>query len=323
MELDDNTIRRLNHLIQVCEESAKRFYNAAEHIRNRGLKLVLKSYVQERVRFANELRSLVNRAGEAVTSAEPVSESLSRGWTDIKATMTVQREGRQDLVLAELAAEETKTLTQYTEAINEPLPPAIRTLIERQLAEIRKIQRRLALLAEETDHRILVRLFNHTSRAEQVIQQLTRAGFPRDDIYTASIEELDIYTGAAREKKRTMRDTVVTSVLIGLVFGAVLGLLFSFAQRYYFPEWNGVFTSNPVGIVLEGMAAGALVGAFFALIFGLFMGRDAVEDDSYLSTQSLRHGDTLVAVFTDPSHIAEAERIIGLRHQFEVEPAAA
>jgi hypothetical protein len=84
-----------------------------------------------------------------------------------------------------------------------------------------------------------------------------------------------------------------------------------------------VFTSNPVGIVLEGVAAGALVGAFFALIFGLFIGRDAVEDDSYLSTQSLRQGDTLVAVFTDASHIAEAERIIGLRHQFEVEPAAA
>jgi uncharacterized protein (TIGR02284 family) len=323
MELDDNTIHRLNHLIQVCEESAKRFYNAAEHIRNRGLKLILKSYVQQRVRFANELRSIVNRVGEAVNRTEPVGEALSRGWTDIKATMTVRRQGRQELVLAELAGEEAKTLTQYGEALNEPLPPAIHTLIERQLAEIRRIQRRLVFLAEESDQHILVRLFNESSKAEQVIQQLKRAGFAADDIDTASVEQLDIYTGDARQERRTMRDTVLTSVLIGLGFGALLGLLFAFAQRYYFPEWNGLFTSTPLGIVLEGIAGGALVGAFFGLIFGLFMGRDAVEDDSYLSTQSLRHGDTIVAVFTDPPHIAEAERIIGLHHQFEVEPAAA
>jgi uncharacterized protein (TIGR02284 family) len=321
MEFDQPVINRVEQLILLCEESAKRFYNAAEHVRNRGLKLILKSYIQQRVRFVHELNSLVNRAGVESSPNEPVTEGLSRGWSDIKATMTVQRQGRQQLLLSELASEETKVLGEYTQALKEPLPAPLLSTLERQYADLRTVQRRLALLAENADHSILVRLYNQATEADRVVQQLKRAGFAADDIYTTSVDQLDIYTDDRPQKRRSMRDTVVTSVLLGLLLGAGLGLLLALAQRTYFPQLGGIFTSTPGGVMIELIVTGALIGGLFALIFGLFMGRDAVEDDAYLSAESLRRGDTLVAVFTDQASVAEAERIIGLRHQFEVKPA--
>jgi hypothetical protein len=97
----------LDPLIQVCITSEQRYLAAAQHARNRGLKLVLKTYAEQRIRFARQLRDIVRQAeGGAVTNADPdhpaasnTGEAMNRGWNNIRAWFTVRRQSRQRLLL--------------------------------------------------------------------------------------------------------------------------------------------------------------------------------------------------------------------------------
>jgi uncharacterized protein (TIGR02284 family) len=320
-DLDYRVVDTLTTLIQALKASERRLYSAAEHIRNRGLKLVLKSYVQQRVRAAHDLWQMTPTA-DALTEERVAANLFSRGWTDVKATMTVKRQGRQALVLQEVAQEEADLLNHYSEALKQLLPDGLQELIRRQYQELRLIHRRLMQLAADADQRVLVRLFNNGARAEAVLQHLQQAGFAADDLYTTTVDDLAVYADNAKAKRRSLRDTVLTVLMLGALLGAGLGLLLGVGHRLYFPEVPGVFSTTPAGVMMELIVGGALIGALFGTIFGFLMGRDAVEDDAYLYTESLQDGDTLVAVFTDRAKAAEAERLIGLRHQFEVEPVA-
>ena len=92
----------INHLIQLCRQSERRILNTAEHIRNRGLKMVLKGYAQQRARFGDELRTLLGVNNLVAKPDEHTRGGLKRGWLDIKAVLTVQRQRRQRMLLRDL-----------------------------------------------------------------------------------------------------------------------------------------------------------------------------------------------------------------------------
>lgn len=319
---DNKAIETLKHLVTICQESERRLYDAAEQTRNRGLKLVLKSYAQQRTRFADALISLLREAGYETARADTPGGALSRGWTEIQATMIVRREDRQQHVLTVAADEEERALQSYTQALQEPLPAEVQDLVRNQSVELQKMQRQLRLMAETEDHRILVRLFNQNQKAEEIVEELAEAGFDAERIYTAPVEAVSVYTNEQRARRRSQRQTVLTAAGVGALVGLVLGAFLAFAQRLYFPEVGGILTNTPAGLVVEVVGGGVLIGALFGALFGLFIGRDAVEDDAYLYEKSIQEGDTLVAVVADTATEAEAERIVGLRHEFEVEPVA-
>jgi hypothetical protein len=313
----------IDRLIDGLNESEQRFFHAAEHVRNRGLKLVLKTYIRQRAQFARELGDVLHPGGYERSPADS-SPSFGQGLSDIQATMVVRREDRQHLVLSQIADADEALVKAYSDALAEPLPGALHSLLQRQLDELRRVQRRLRLLAEESgNRRILVRLFNDAHKAEAVVNQLQRAGFDEDAIYTTSVENISLDPAEPVQRRRSMRGTVTTSAIMGAVVGLILGGLLAFGHRLYFPEVPGLISSTPQGVTFELLAGGALIGALFGTIFGLLMGRDAAEDDAYLTYESLRDGDTLVAVTTDSANAAQAERIVGLRHEFEVEPSTA
>lgn len=312
----------LKHLIEASRASERRFYNASEHVRNRGLKLILKTYVQQRAQFADTLTRLLERAGDEPPTDVDLGGTLSRGWTDVKATMIVRRQVRQQHVLTEVADEEDATLQAYEQALQQPLPDEMQKLIRQQAVEVERVQRRLRQLAGAGDLRILTRLYDDAEEARQVLQRLERAGFGDDDIYTARIEAVDLFGGDVTERRRSMKDTILVAGGIGAGVGLVLSGLLALAHRLYFPEIGGILADTPAGVTIELISAGIVIGALFGVIFGALMGRDAAEDDTYLYTKSLQQGDTLVAVFTDRDKVSRAERIVGLRHQFEVEPVA-
>jgi hypothetical protein len=69
----------INHLLQLSQQSERGFANTAEHIRNRGLKMVLKTYAQQCVRFGDELQTLLGANKSTATTDEHASGGLKRG----------------------------------------------------------------------------------------------------------------------------------------------------------------------------------------------------------------------------------------------------
>jgi len=319
-----NHVQTLNHLIESCIGSDKILYNAAEQIDNRGIKLLVKSYAQQHAQFTTQLQGIAKQMGDTPPENRSSIAAVGQGLSDVKAAMTVQRQDRQHTVLEEALQSENTTLKAYTAALKTALPERIRDVVTDQAARLRRIQNQLKLLAGETPRRLIVRLYNQPNEAQAVVEQLQHAGFSADEIYATPIEQAArVYTADTQERGRSKRQTVTAMGLAGAGVGLVLGVLLGIAQRWLAPSTLGFLPTSGIGVVVMVGLGGAVIGAIFGLIFGLLIGQDQAEDDTYLYTESLKDGDTLVVVFTEPRNKAEAERIVGLKHQREIEPKAA
>jgi uncharacterized protein (TIGR02284 family) len=313
---------KLHDVIEKARASAKRFDQAAQHTRNRGLKVVLHTYAHRRGGFADALeQSLVQAGGEAVPAAVATAdEPVRRGFADMAAVMTVQRQGRQRLLLREAIEAEQSLIHAYEDALENGLPPAMRDALEEQVAAVRRAQDWLARMSEPDGKRALfVRLFNRMEQGQAVIKELIDEGIARESIYAAPIESMTFHYGD-EERRHPRREVLTATVITGLLIGLLLGLITSIGHYTFLPQISGFVFSTWPAIALEHLAAGALFGLVFGLVMGLFMGQDTVEDDAYLYDESLEDGEMLVAVFAAPEERERTERIIGLRHEFEVRP---
>ncbi len=73
------TVATLNQLIRLNIAAELGFETAAEHVKNRGLKLYLKRYAQQRAQFVDELQQELTRWGGALRIARNPLAALHRG----------------------------------------------------------------------------------------------------------------------------------------------------------------------------------------------------------------------------------------------------
>jgi uncharacterized protein (TIGR02284 family) len=313
----------LDALIQVNHESKRNIYAAAEQIENRALKLLLKASAQQRARLAYELQQAGAQAVDRSEEATLAPGFFQRGWLDLRSALLIRRQRRHRILLAELAELETNTLQIYATAVASTLPATLRTLVDSQYEQVRIFHNRLTVLAKQLEHRVALRLFNEDKEAQQVVGRLKAMGIPDNELVVIPIEEIAVYQNDQQAKPRVKREAIVTGVILGTVAGGLLGLLYGAFQRFYFPEFNGFIATTPVTIMLEIGLYGAIIGAFFSFIFSTLIASSAAETDTYLYEDSFQQGDTLVIVFADVDNFSEVERIIGLKHEQEIEPVVA
>ncbi len=321
--LDPQTI--IDQLILVNQESKRNFYTAAAQVENRATKLLLKACAQERVRFIHELQKSRPHPEAAVIENIPASSGnfFQRGWLALKSALVIRRQRRHRLLLAELQQMEADTLDAYAKVTTSALPSALRTLVERQYERARTVQRWLALLSQQQERQIAVRLFNQWEEAEQTIGRLAQMGISRDELAIVPVEDVAVYANDQQARPRTTREAIVTGGLLGLLAGGALGLLYGFFHSTIFPDVSGFLATSPIGIMWEVALYGALIGLVFALIFSTLIATSAAETDVHLYEESFRKGDTLVAVSTNADNLREVERAIGLKHEHEIAPMAA
>jgi uncharacterized protein (TIGR02284 family) len=318
-----STTQALTQLISALAASEQRLRDAAEHIRNRGLKLVVKTYAQQRATFSRKLQTLIAFSHPPhISEPSPSGGALARGWLNIKAAMTIRRRFRHYLLLRDILAGEAQTVDAYQAALAAPLPPETQQIVEQQHQQILITNRWLAAMTTHQDGRVLVRLFDDEYEADQTVESLQEAGFAAGEIYKTAIDEMNVYENPTGQSSG-WRETVWAGSVLGFLVGALAGVLVGFAQRAYFPEWQNVIIPTPLGALFELPLLGGLIGSFFGFIFSLLIGIDAKEDDEYLYGESLKNGSTLVAVFAHGAALPRAEQIVGLRHGFEVKPALA
>jgi uncharacterized protein (TIGR02284 family) len=145
----DNAIPTLNNLIETCKDGEEGFRTAADGVKNSDLRTLFLTYSQQRAQFAAELQSEVRHLGGDPEDSGSVAASLHRGWINIKSTVTGEDEGA---VISECERGEDSAVRNYKDALNQDLPANLRSIVERQYAQVKEAHDRIRAL-ERADER--------------------------------------------------------------------------------------------------------------------------------------------------------------------------
>jgi uncharacterized protein (TIGR02284 family) len=141
---NDNTIATLNNLIETCRDGQQGFEAAAEGVKNGELKKLFETYSQQRRQFAGELQGEVRRLGGDPERTGSLAATLHRGWINIKSAVTGEDEAA---VISECERGEDSAVKNYQDALNyEQLPADLRSIVERQLTQVREAHDRIRSL---------------------------------------------------------------------------------------------------------------------------------------------------------------------------------
>jgi uncharacterized protein (TIGR02284 family) len=135
MASDAQVISTLNNLIQTCRDGEEGFRTAAEGVESPELKELFHGYSRQRAGFASELRDEVRRMGGEAADSGSVTGSFHRGWMGLKAALTGEDERA---VLGECERGEDSALAAYRAALGVDLPASVRSMVERQFAEVKE-----------------------------------------------------------------------------------------------------------------------------------------------------------------------------------------
>ncbi len=145
--------------------------------------------------------------------------------------------------------------------------------------------------------------FGSTDQAAQAVEQLTEAGFERQQISIAVSDRAHALHFSAK------RDKTVEGIGVGSVAGGVLGGIIAgltTAATIVVPG-VGLLVAGPLVGTFVGMDAGAVVGT---LVGGL-IGHGIPEHEAKMYEQAVKEGSLLVAVqATDADNAGTARRIL-------------
>lgn len=132
---DSDVVAVLNRLIETCKDGEKGFMVCAQDLTDTQLKNSFTARAEECAAAALELQNLVRKLGGVAESTSSVSGMLHRRWVDIKSLIT----GKDTLsVLQECERGEDLAMRQYSTALEQNLPPDVRSVIEKQFRGVKK-----------------------------------------------------------------------------------------------------------------------------------------------------------------------------------------
>jgi uncharacterized protein (TIGR02284 family) len=147
MASNAQVIATLNGLIQICRDGEEGFRTAAEGVGNPELKELFHGYARQRGGFASELEDEVRRLGGEPAEGGSVTGSVHRGWMGLKAALTGEDERA---ILGECERGEDSALAAYRAALGVDLPASVRSMVERQFAEVKEAHQRIRNLGRAT-----------------------------------------------------------------------------------------------------------------------------------------------------------------------------
>lgn len=126
---NDDVADVLNDLLESCRDGEYGFRTSAENADAPDLKTLFLRHSAECGAAALELEAEIRKLGHEPASGGTVAGALHRGWVSVKTALTSQDD---KAVLEECERGEDSAVAQYRKALKQPLPPAIRAIVERQ-----------------------------------------------------------------------------------------------------------------------------------------------------------------------------------------------
>ncbi|MDB5778660.1 MAG: hypothetical protein JWP79_2634 [Polaromonas sp.] len=126
---NDDVISTLNDLLETCRDGEYGFSTSAEHTQTADLKSLLTRHAQECRTAGQELQALIRQMGGEADDGGSVTGALHRGWVSVRGVLS----GHSDQsMLDECERGEDAAVASYRKALKQDLPPAIRTVVEKQ-----------------------------------------------------------------------------------------------------------------------------------------------------------------------------------------------
>lgn len=301
-------MRVLNRLHRICRAGEFGFNTVAEGVNQPGLKLLIKTFAEQRRMMASELEAEAARLGETLSTRRSLPGVIHRGRITIFGALTIGRENVENVVLSEAQRGEQVALRAYSKALNMPdLPAETSKLLVRQQAQIQATADQIAQLKGRPGERLVVHLFNSAQAAEQAVGRLVANDFAADSIEQIKLTEqhLVVYGGQGATVNETVASGAVGGAFWGAIFGVLIGLL-----ALIVPGLQPVLADTLMGMAVVMFLGSTLAGAFAGAILGLFIGVSVAEEDSYLYDLSLAEGKSLVFLRTQRRRAREAFKIM-------------
>ena len=132
---NDDIIDTLNDLIETSKDGEYGFHASAEYLKDPTTKQSFERRAEECRQAAGELQSLVVSLGGKAEDSGTAAGAMHRGWVAVKGTLA----GYTDkAILEETERGEDSALKAYREALDQALPPNVRTVVERQFEGVKR-----------------------------------------------------------------------------------------------------------------------------------------------------------------------------------------
>ncbi len=303
------TLRALGSLYRIVEAGERGYAVAAANVNNRGLKLLFKSFAQQRANFKTEIFDEMQRLGGRLPSSiSSVLAIIHRGRIDIFAALTIGDENVERVVLKEVVFGERVALRAYENTLKKDLLPDVREIVARQFEAVRRVVEEVNLMRGRAGQRLLVRLYDTEVDANRAIQMLKKAGLAQESIERVAVDKATVLY---RGRGTTILETILSGIVGGAFWGAVIGVLAAVGVLQM-PAW--IPSAGPLidqrlwaFIVLVLCIVG---GAFVGTVIGTFIGWGISSGDAYLYDHGLERGRILVKVLADEASASKIWRIL-------------
>ena len=138
--VEREVITTLNSLIETCRDGEQGFRDAADNLKNPSVKTLFSEFASERAKFAEELKDQVQRLGGKPDEGGSASGAMHRGWMNVKGAVTG---GDDKAIIAEAERGEDVAVERYREALREPLPAAVESVVSRQFEHVQQAHDRV------------------------------------------------------------------------------------------------------------------------------------------------------------------------------------
>jgi uncharacterized protein (TIGR02284 family) len=148
----DEVIELLNELIERNKDSAKGFMRAEHDVISDDLSSYFGELAAERAELVDALEEQVELLG-GEPEDHTTAGGVKRGWMKIKAAMTIEHEKTDDVVVTKQAEQEAELVDYYEKILDRDLPLDLKSYLHEQYEQVRKTERKLAALEQETSTR--------------------------------------------------------------------------------------------------------------------------------------------------------------------------
>lgn len=302
-------VRVLNNLYKIAEAGERGYAVAAATVKNRGFKVLFKSFAQKRAEYKEAIFAEIQRlsGNDAARPRSSVLAAIHRGRITIFAAMTIGEENIERVVLKEVLLGERVAQRNYENALRQPLPEETRALVQEQHDEIVKLIEQVQMMYGKNGKRMVIRLYDTKADADEAVRRLKVSEYPPEAIQEIPAPAVEVYMGGGPK----LIETVLSGATGGSIWGTVSGVTATITI-FQLAEYGRSLTNElPTQIValiafLGLIAAGMFVGG----MLGLFLGLGVGNEDNYLYKDGLQNGRMLVQVLTDASRASPAWQLL-------------
>lgn len=134
-QIDEDAIKTLNDLLEICRDGEYGFRECATHTQASDLRIVMAQRAQDCRLAEVDLMTLIKQMGGNCEEGGTAMGAVHRGWVAVKGTIT----GYSDLdMLNECERAEDAALAQYRKALKQHLPDAAHALVKHQASGVQR-----------------------------------------------------------------------------------------------------------------------------------------------------------------------------------------